>query len=143
MLRKLLSALSLSLGLALAHGGPTLSIPSAGAVVRQVPGEVTLLFPEPLVLQRSAFRVYALEANPALPPARLRQAAADLAGRVLGKADTKARADTGLRRGDWGPNAAVIGLKKGLKPGVYAVMWKAVTADGASSSGSFYFIYRP
>jgi methionine-rich copper-binding protein CopC len=133
-------------GAALAHSYLKEASPAAGTRVRQMPGEVRLVFDEPLETRFSTFKVYRLEAPPeALSDfKRLNALAVPLFNRVLKqKGDEDARADAGLRTTARSTKEVVIGLKEGLKPGAYVVMWQLLSVDTHVLSDFYVFVYQP
>lgn len=139
------AALALA-GAALAHSYLKEASPAAGTRVRQMPSEVRLSFDEPLEIRFSTFKVYRLEApTEALSDfKRLNALAVPLFNQALKhKGDEDARADTGLRTTARSTKEVVIGLKEGLKPGAYVVMWQLLSADTHVLSDFYVFVYQP
>ena len=139
------AALALA-GAALAHSYLKEATPGADTRVRRMPGEVRLVFDEPLESRFSTFKVYRLEApGGALDDfKRLNALAASLFNQVLKqKGDEDSRADTGLKTTARTTKEVVIGLKEGLKPGAYVVMWQLLSVDTHILSDFFVFVYQP
>jgi methionine-rich copper-binding protein CopC len=139
------AALALA-GAALAHSYLKAASPAADTRVRQRPTEVRLSFDEPIEARFSTFKVYRLEA-PAEALSdfkRLRALAVTLFNQALKrKDDEEARADSGLKNTPRSTKEVVIGLKEGLKPGAYVVMWQLLSADSHVMSDFYVFVYQP
>jgi methionine-rich copper-binding protein CopC len=133
-------------GLALAHAGMVSSSPAEDAVLRAMPSRVTLNMQEPVELRLSTFKVYPLSATAAdlSSPRRLNGLAEGLFRQALRARDDQARrADSGLQTGGRSSRQVVIGLKPGLKPGAYVVMWQVLSTDTHRTAGYYVFVYRP
>jgi len=112
------------------------------STVKIPPQSVTITFTEAVEVKLSVFKVYPLPGSGSLE--RLNQQAQALLPQVIGlKGDQARRADSGLRTTAKTSSQVVIGLKPGLKPGAYAVLWRNLATDGHTSSDFFVFIYRP
>ncbi|GEM86164.1 copper resistance CopC family protein [Meiothermus granaticius] len=141
-MRPLLAFLLLVSGLALAHAELESSIPAMDSTVKIPPQSVSITFTEAVEVKLSVFKVYPLPGSGSLE--RLNQQAQALLPQVIGlKGDQARRADSGLRTTAKTSSQVVIGLKPGLKPGAYAVLWRNLATDGHTSSDFFVFIYRP
>lgn len=136
ILKRLLASLTLLLGTALAHSEVTAVVPARGATVA-APRQVTLTLSEPVNLRFSTFKVYPLTASG--NAAAVQQAAATLARTALdARNDAAARADTPQTRTGMAARV-VLPLKAGLKPGLYAVLWRLASEDGHPISGQRVF----
>lgn len=136
ILNRLFALLSLLLGAALAHTEVSAVTPARGATVA-APRQVTLTLSEPVSLRFSTFKVYPLTASG--NAAAVQQAAATLARTALdAKDDAAARADTAQARTGMAARV-VLPLKAGLKPGLYAVLWRLASEDGHPVSGQSVF----
>ncbi|GBF04654.1 putative copper resistance protein CopC90 [Deinococcus aerius] len=136
ILKRLLALLPLTLGAALVHTEVTAVTPARGATV-PAPQQVTLTLSEPVSLRFSTFKVYPLTASG--NAAAVQQAAATLAKTALdARNDAAARADTIQTRTGMAARV-VLPLKAGLKPGLYAVLWRLASEDGHPISGQSVF----
>lgn len=124
--------------LARAHADGVISTLEANERLKVRPTEVRLTFNEPVELRFSTLKVYPLH-----DPARLRTRTKALVGRVLRlKGDETPRADLGPTTPPRTTRAAVIGLKPGLKPGAYMVIWRVLSVDTHPSEG-FFVLHLP
>jgi hypothetical protein len=57
--------------------------------------------------------------------------------------DQEKRWDSGVQTTARTTNAIALGLKPGLKPGAYVVMWQNLGADGHRVRGFYTFVYAP
>ncbi len=104
-------------GTAFAHAVLERAEPSAGAVLRTAPSEVTLLFSEPIEPTFSRIQV------------------ADQSGQ---------RAEAGKARIDPSNKRLLhMALQPQLAPGTYKVTWRVVSVDTHVSQGSFSFVVKP
>ena len=157
-------ALFLSIHVGFAHADLASASPEQNAVLSEPPSEVVLTYTEAVEVRFSMFKVYALEVAGDLsePQDRLRINAA--AGALMSEAldaeddteedaeeDTEgnaaSRADTGVlteaRTSDM-VTLALGTLESGaLEPGFYVVMWRVLSVDTHTSTGSFVFEYDP
>lgn len=132
----------------LSHAHLQSSIPESDATVtNQMVDSVQINFTEPVHVNQSVFRVYALEEED--DPIRLKAKASELIAEVLQAAtrrqpyDESNRADVGI---DESRNTAAqvkIHLKDDLTPGPYAVMWRVRSIDTHVTDGFFVFTYSP
>ena len=159
---KLCLSLALLLGVhvGFAHADLASASPEQNAVLSESPSEVVLNYTEAVEVRFSMFKVYALEVAGDLsePQDRLRINAA--AGALMSEAldaeddteedaeeDGASRADTGVlteaRTSDM-VTLALGTLEFGaLEPGFYVVMWRVLSVDTHTSTGSFVFEYNP
>jgi copper resistance protein C len=124
-------------GWALAHSELTSSAPTNGGVIKTMPAKVTLNFGESIESDFSTFKVYKYSGE--VTRGQLRYFAKQ---QTALKNDAAARADAGMTTS--GTTRTVeLKLKPGLKPGVYVVMWKALSSDTHTSEDYSYFVYKP
>lgn len=140
----LLLGLALLVSLGSAHAYLESSDPEGGTTVETLPAEIVLTLSEPVELQFSTFNVWRLEDAPVDDRRALIEAAGSLLERVLPLRDDAAqRADTGVLN-DPGSSAVIrIGLKEGLEPGTYVVMWRVLSIDTHTGEDLTLFHYRP
>ncbi len=136
--KQLLSFIAvLLLGWALAHSELTSSTPTNGGVIKAMPAKVTLNFAESIESDFSTFKVYKYTGE--VTRGQLRYFAKQ---QTALKNDAAARADAGVTAS--GTTRTVeLKLKPGLKPGVYVVMWKALSSDTHTVEDYTYFVYKP
>ena len=149
-------ALLLSIHMGFAHADLASASPEQNAVLSEPPSEVVLTYTEAVEVRFSMFKVYALEVAGDLsePQDRLRinAAAGALMSEMLdaeedAEEDGASRADTGVlteaRTSDM-VTLALGTLESGaLEPGFYVVMWRVLSVDTHTSTGSFVFEYDP
>lgn len=144
---KIFSTLSLFLLglLAMAHAEYKSSVPKAASVVKEMPAQIQLFFTESLELKLSSFKVYRLQADAIhLSPAQIRtQARALYRQLLLVQNDQDKRWDTGVKTTTRTTKEVVLGLKPGIKPGAYVVMWQNLGTDGHRVRGFYTFTYAP
>ena len=122
-----------------AHSYLVRSMPKAGQTVRVMPQTVQLEFSEPLEVNFSSFKIYALPAS-----SNPQQAAIALRARVLAlKNDTEARADASLVSNASPVARLELKLKDKLPSGWYVVMWRALSIDGHVTTDQFAFLFQP
>ena len=132
-------ALLFASSFALAHSYLIRSSPRLGQTVRVMPKTVLLEFSEPLEINFSSFKVYALPAS-----SDPQKAAADLSARVLSlKNDAEARADAGLVSNTSPAAQLELKLKEKLPSGWYVVMYRALSIDTHTTTDQFIFRYQP
>ena len=130
--------------IALAHADYKSSVPKAGAILKEMPSQVQLVFSETLEVRLSTFKVYRLQAEGRLSPAQIRTQARALYRQVLlTPNDQDKRWDSALQTMARTTSAVTLGLKPGLKPGTYVVMWQNLGTDGHRVRGFFTFSYSP
>ncbi|MCL6525401.1 MAG: copper resistance protein CopC [Thermaceae bacterium] len=133
-------------GAALAHAYLDRSSPAGWERVQSLPKEVRLVFTEPVELRLSTFKVYPLNVPKEALNDRTQLGAlgGQLYAQVLGvKGDEAKRADTGVKTPGQSSDQVVIGLKDGLKPGAYVVMWRVLSVDTHITQDFFIFTYQP
>jgi copper resistance protein C len=131
-------ALLLASGVAFAHSYLIRSNPRLGQLVRVMPKTVTLEFSEPLEINFSSFKVYALPAS-----SDPQKAAAELSAKVLPlKNDAATRADLGLVSNASPAAQLELKLKEKLPSGWYVVMYRVLSIDGHITTGQFAFKYQ-
>ena len=129
----------------LAHAEYKSSVPKAASVVKTMPTQVQLFFSESLEVKLSNFKVYRLQADASrLSLAQIRTQARALYRQVLlTPNDQDKRWDTGVQTTARTTKEVVLGLKPGLKPGAYVVMWQNLGTDGHRVRGFYTFVYSP
>lgn len=145
-MKKVLLALAVLLGLALAHAEYKSSTPSANATVRMAPKSVVINFTMAVEVRLSTFKVYPLEAPEAAwgSPTWLRRLAEPLVRQALSLRNDKARrVDVGVTTSARTSKTVNLSLKPGLAPGAYVVMWKNLSVDGHLETDFFVFTYKP
>ncbi|MER3554814.1 MAG: copper resistance protein CopC [Meiothermus sp.] len=141
-MKKLLAALLLASGLALAHAELESSVPGVDSTVKTLPGTVAVNFTEAVEVKLSTFKIYPLGA--AGNKAQLGAQAQTLVRQVLkAKNDADKRVDSGVKTAAKTAKSITLGLKPNLKPGAYVVMWQNLSTDGHTSSDFFVFTYKP
>lgn len=142
----LLLITALGLGVTYAHATLETSEPAKDAVLNAAPSEVTLSFTEPVELRFSLFKVYPLAKEVDLGEdrafLRLNGLAGALAKEVLEVQDD-ARADTAVLSEEARSETITLGLKEGLEPGAYTVMWRVLSVDTHTTQGQFVFVIDP
>jgi methionine-rich copper-binding protein CopC len=137
MKRFLMLILLSVLSVALAHSELTTSAPANGAVIKTMPATVTLNFSGGIETAFSTFKVYKYGGE--VTRGQLRYFAKQ---QVPLKNDDAKRADAGTTTN--GTSSSVtLKLKSGLKPGVYVVMWHALSVDTHTVDDFAYFTYKP
>lgn len=130
-------------GVAFSHAYLMGSDPEAGSVVSELE-RVTLQMTEAVALDFSIFKVYRLPEAPDSPRERLEAARALVREVLLLRDDEAARADAGLITEARASEVIEIALKAGLEPGVYVVMWRALSAVDTHITEDFViFEYAP
>ena len=143
MAKSLLLLLALLLGFGQAHAYLTEANPSPGAVLETQPGLISLTMSEGVELKFSLFKIYRLDPIPEDKKELARAAKALLAEKIKLRNDEAERADTGLIEPQDRSTVIKLGLKEGLEPGLYIIMWKVLSVDSHSSEDFSYFIYQP
>ena len=149
-------ALFLGVGVGFAHADLASASPEQNAVLSEPPSEVVLNYTEAVEVRFSTFKVYALEVTGDLsePQDRLRinAAAGALISEMLdaeeaAEEDGASRADAGVlteaRTSDTVTLALVTPESGAPQPGLYVVMWRVLSVDTHTSTGSFVFEYDP
>ncbi len=123
-----------------AHSSLESSTPAADSTVQERPTEVSLTFGEAVEPRFSTFLVYPLGLGGGDPEA-LEEKADALLSRVLSTPDTKQIKTQLLTQA---ANATVtLALPEDLKPGSYAVMWRALSVDTHTVQDLLVFTYQP
>jgi len=129
--------------LASAHAFLNASVPSPDSTVSTPPKEVRLSYSEPVEIRFSIFKVYKLSSSPGADMRALHAAADDLmAADLLKRGDEASRSDAGVANTTSTGTDITLRLK-GLEPGAYVVMWRALSVDTHTTQGAFVFVYTP
>ena len=137
-MKKLLMFCALALlGVVYAHSELASSTPANGAVIKTMPATVKLNFSGGIETDFSTFKVYQYPGE--VTRGQLRSFAKQM---MAVKNDDAKRADAGTTT-DGTSSSVTIKLKPGLKPGVYVVMWHALSADTHTVDDFAYFTYKP
>ncbi len=131
------------LGFSQAHAYLTASEPSAGTVLVTLPPSISLSMSEEVELKFSLFKIYRLDTEPEDKKALVTAAKSLLEEKIKLKNDEAERADTGILNEEKRSSTITIGLKEGLEPGLYIIIWKVLSVDSHSSEDFTYFFYQP
>lgn len=135
-----LAALALA-GAALAHSLLSQATPAPDTTVKRPPASVQLVLSEPVEMAFSVFKVYPLGSKDL---ASAKREAANLFKTALeAKNDQEQRADVGVVGNPRTAARVELKLKENLKPGAYAVMWRALSVDTHTSQDFYVFVYQP
>lgn len=126
----------------LSHSYLRESTPAAGEVVTTLE-TITLEMTEAVELNFSTFKVYHLPDAPEAPHARLDAAQALMREVLLLRNDDDARADLGVISQGRTSDVIEIALRDGLEPGIYVVMWRALSIDTHTTEDLLIFEYYP
>lgn len=135
--------LAFALSSSSAHAYLNSAEPASGSTVSQLPAEITLMLSEPVEMRFSTFKVYHLP----YPPEDRRElvmAIRDLMeAKLLLRNDEAERADTGVLTDARTSDTITLGLKDGLEPGTYVIMWRVLSIDTHTSEDFSLFIFAP
>lgn len=111
-----------------------------------MPSETHLTFTEPIEIKLSTFKVYPPNLSKAALSERTQLGAlgGQLYAQVLSaKGNEAKRADIGVKTLGQSNNQIRIGLRDGLNPGAYVVMWRVLSVDTHITQDFFIFTYQP
>jgi methionine-rich copper-binding protein CopC len=131
------------IGFSQAHSYLTAAVPPPGAVLETQPQVISLTMSEGIELKFSLFKVYRLDTIPQDNKALVKAAKDLLTEKIKLKDDEAVRADVGVIAPQNRSKEIRLGLKDGLEPGLYIIMWKVLSIDSHSSEDFSYFIYQP
>ncbi len=139
--------LFLSVSAGFSHADLKSATPGKNAVITKLSGEIVLNYTEAVEVRFSTFKVYPLEVTGDLnePQERLRinAAAAALMSEALdAEEDEASRADIGVLTEARTSDTVTLGLAE-LGSGFYVVVWRVLSADTHTTTGSFVFEYAP
>lgn len=132
-----------------AHSHLAASTPSDGSTVGEAPTRVELTFTEPVQVAYSLFEALPLPVpdrsgeTPSQRDKRVHELASQLSDRALaGKADSKARVDTGVTPAKGATEKVSVALRQHLPPGYYVLVWRVLSEDGHVTHGVVVFRSR-
>ena len=138
-MKTLLLLTVLTLGtLSFAHSSLVASSPEDDSTVKERPAQISLTFSEEVEPQFSTFVVYPLGQG---DHEALEKQADDLLPQVLAAPDGK-QVDAKLTT-QAASDTITLALPKDLKPGNYAVMWRALSVDTHTVQDLMVFTYQP
>ncbi len=127
----------------LAHAYLQESVPAGGSTIYEQPKELLLIMSEPVEISFSTFKVYPLETTPEMNQRDIVLAAKTLMEEVLMlRGDEEVRLDTGIQNAEKQSTTITLGLKEGLMPGTYVVMWKLLSIDTHATEDFTFFTYK-
>ena len=130
----------LTLGtLSFAHSSLVSSSPEDDSTVKERPAQISMTFSEEVEPQFSTFVVYPLGQEK--DHEALEEQADDLLPQVLSKPDGN-QVDAQLTTQE-ASDTVTLKLPKDLKPGSYAVMWRALSVDTHTVQDLMVFTYQP